>query len=102
MVASLPHVRRLRTDWVELIQQPKPLQLFECGEYGASPGGQSRLLSITGWLLTGDRMWGPRIGLQRTLRVLDLEDYHGLDWGVLGARVSSLSQLQVSSFASST
>lgn len=96
-VSAIPNLRRLRTDWVELIDPPYATHAsMDGGEFGdAGSGGRSRLLSITGWLLTGDCMFRPGPGLRRTLRVLEVEDYHGLDWGVLGARASCLSQLQV-------
>ena len=79
-VTSLQNLQRLCTDRVEL---------------DGGPGGRSQLLSITGWLLTGESMWSPPAGLWRTLRVLEVEDYRGQDWGVLGARATCISQLQV-------
>jgi hypothetical protein len=94
-VSCMPNLRRLRTDWVELIE-PTSRRAGDHDGLSISPGARSRLLSITGWLLTGDCMWRPAgVGMRRTLRVLELEDYSGLDWGVLGARVACLSQLQV-------
>lgn len=95
-VLALPALRRLRTDWVELIEPPFASHGHVDGDFGdAGPGGRSRLLSITGWLLTGECLrCGAPGRLRQTLRVLEVEDYHGLDWGVLGARVACLSQLQ--------